>query len=115
MIRRVGFGSSAHIASRLRERITIEEPVDTPDGQGGVSRSWDAVASCFAEVTPLGGTERFDAGKVGERVSYRIVVRARTDVTVAMRVVWQSHVLNIRSAVVIDGRLEIMAEEGVAV
>ena len=112
-----GWADARKLASRLNERILIEAPVTTSDGQGGVLRVWEEVASCFAEVTPLYGSagERVDAEKQVMRLEYRITLRARTDVTHAMRVRWNGKTLNIRAVVRQPALLELLAEEGVAI
>lgn len=113
---RSGWGNKAELASRLKERITLETPVETPDGQGGMVRSWATYAQCFAEVTALSldGGERIDAAREVMRLAYRIVLRARTDVTTRMRVVWKGRQLNIRLVIPGDASLELLVEEGVA-
>lgn len=113
---RSGWGNKAELASRLRERIVLETPVETPDGQGGMVRSWTAHARCFAEVMPLSldGGERMDAAREVMRLAYRIVLRARPDISTRMRVVWRGRHLNVRLVIPGDAVLELMAEEGVA-
>lgn len=47
----------------LRHRLTLEAPVETPDGAGGVTRSFATVATLWAAVTPVsmrGGVEAAD-------------------------------------------------------
>ena len=112
-----GWADARRLASRLKERILIEAPFATSDGQGGMLRTWEEVASCYAEVTPLYGSasERFDAEKQVMQLEYRITLRARADVTPAMRVRWNGKTLNIRAVIAQAAMLELLAEEGVAV
>lgn len=65
----------------LNRRLTLETPVETPDGAGGSIVTFGAVATLWAEVMPLqaGSTVRADAR--GADVSHRIVIRAGTDVS----------------------------------
>lgn len=114
---RTGWEKTAQLASRLGERITIESVSETPDGQGGVTRGWTLFAQCFAEVRPLSleGGERIDAAQEVMRLSYRITLRARTDITPAMRVLWRGKLLNIRAVIPGDATTEIIADEGVAI
>ncbi len=103
-----------NVASKLRSRITIEQPVDTPDGSGGISRSWQEVAVLWAEILPLRGSERLRAMQLTSNVSHRFRIRFKTGITSAMRISWNSKIFNIQA--VLDtrpqsGMLELLAEE----
>lgn len=69
----------------LRTRLVIEAPVETPDGSGGVARSFSDVAAVWAEVVPLSARERMQAGATGVSVTHRIRIRHRDDVTTRHR------------------------------
>lgn len=114
---RSGWGNHAEIASRLKDRIAIEAVTETTDGQGGAVRNWSVYARCFAEVEPLpfDGSERIDAAQPVMRLSYRITLRARTDITSRMRVVWKGRLLNIRVVIPGEATIELLADEGVAI
>lgn len=114
---RLGFGNTENLASRLSERIRIEKPVDSADGQGGTLRSWTALCSCFAEVVPLysDANEREIAGQLTMRALYRIVIRARSDISADMRVIWRNKIFNIRAVVENASSVDMIVEEGVAI
>lgn len=87
------------LASRLRERVTIEQPERTPDGYGGQEVSWSTLATVFAEVVPLTQNvrERSIADQVRAVAAYRVRIRARDDVDASMRLQWRGHVLHVHA------------------
>lgn len=102
----------------MRQRVTLQQESRTPDTAGGASLSWVDVATLWAEVTPFPGSEALQAQKLTGSALYRVVLRYKDAVTADMRLVFKGRVLNIRSLRNVgerDRRLEIMAEEGVAV
>lgn len=104
-------------ASRLRQRLTLQEEVRTPDNAGGYVRSWKDVATLWAEIIPVSGRERFFAGKIESPATHRILMRYRSDITPAHRLVFEKRAFNIRHVANVgeeNAMLEIMAEEGVA-
>ena len=87
------------VASQLTERARIERPVASDDGYGGLQINWAELATVFADVKPVFGAvhERQVGAQVTANAGYRVIIRARTDVTAAMRIVWKTHVLLIHS------------------
>lgn len=87
------------VASQLTERVRIEQQTGSDDGYGGKTLSWTELATVFAEVTPLyiGQTERAVGEQRRAYAGYRVRMRARSDVTAAMRLVWKTHTLAIHS------------------
>lgn len=69
----------------LRTRLVLEAPVETPDGAGGVARSFAATANLWAQVTPISARERVLADARGANVTHRIRIRVRTDLTTRHR------------------------------
>lgn len=104
-------------AGQLRERITIQQAVETPDGGGGSSVVWTDLATLWAEVRPLSGRERLQAQQIEASVDYRVTIRYRSDVDAGMRVVWGALTMNIRAVYNEDRKrkyLTLDAESGVA-
>lgn len=104
-------------ASRLRHRLTLQEPVHTPDSGGGYISSWSDIAQLWAEILPVSGRERLFTGKVQAEATHRILIRYRSDVSTSHRLVFESRIFNIRSIMNAHERnemLELLAEEGVA-
>lgn len=70
---------------RLVRRLILERPEDVPDATGGLVRTWVEVGQVWAAVTPVGGGEAAAADQGGQRLSHRILLRWRDDVTAEMR------------------------------
>lgn len=97
----------------LDRRLVLEAPNETPDGAGGVTRSYDSVATVWGSVTPLIARAALVAGSRGAVLRVRIVMRFRNGVTAQHRIVDGAHVYTIVALREITGRrfLEIDAEE----
>ena len=104
----------------LRHRLSIQAERAASDGGGGLTDPCAdpvTVATVWGKIEPLTGGERQHAAQIQDRFSHRIVIRHRTGITAAMRVVFGARAFNIRA--VIDpgerGRfLELLCDEGVA-
>lgn len=68
-------------ARDLRDKITVERKTRVSDGQGGYTESWaaDPAGGVWARMDPLGGSERWQAMRVGSPVRYRAIVRWKDD------------------------------------
>lgn len=103
-------------AGRLDKRITIQSVAVTRNAIGEPIQSWADVATVWAAVEPVQGREFWEQQQVQSEVTTRIRIRYRAGITAAMRVVYGSRLLNIRS--VIDPKerhdeLQLMCSEGV--
>jgi len=100
------------VASRLKERVTIEQRQVVADTFGGQTVVWVALATVFAEVLPLSGTrERLVGEQVQAVAGYRVHIRARSDVDASMRLQWNGRVLQIHSLHEHDTTMEILTYE----
>ena len=102
-------------ASRLNERVAIEEPLASSDGQGGQQITWSTIATVWAEIRMVGngGRERASAQQPEAAAGYRVRMRYRADVDATMRLQWRTRVLAIHSVHEQDQYLELLAyEEG---
>ena len=101
----------------LDRRVTIEQAALSPDGAGGGAVSWSELTTVWGRLQPAAGRERLHAMQLQGAASYRITIRRRTDVTVAMRARVDNRVFNIRAVLNGGGRepySELFCEEGVA-
>jgi SPP1 family predicted phage head-tail adaptor len=69
----------------LDRRLVLEAPAEAPDGAGGVTRSYQPVATLWAAVTPLSAQGAVAAGAAGATATHRIVIRAGREVTTRHR------------------------------
>lgn len=88
----------------MRERVTLEAPLRTPDGAGGALVSWVAGATVWAKVEMRDGGEAAVAERLEARAAIRVTIRYRGGVTSEMRVGWQGRAFNIRAVRDRDGR-----------
>lgn len=70
---------------QLKTRLVVQQPVETPDDQGGTVRSYTTFATVWAQVTPLGARRDVDADADGATQSYRIVLRSNLSLTLQHR------------------------------
>lgn len=71
--------------SQLNRRVALEAQTLTPDGGGGYIANWDLIATVWAAIEPVSGTEVFGPDASEARVQYRISIRRRSDVFAGMR------------------------------
>ena len=101
----------------LRHRLTLEEPVETPDGAGGMTRTYETLATLWAKVEPVSSREQVVASAPGATITHRIVIRRRDDVTTRHRFRLGMRVYRIVTLREADGSgrfTEISAQERVA-
>jgi SPP1 family predicted phage head-tail adaptor len=94
---------------KLNKRITIQEQNRTPDGGGGFSVVWQSIAanpSVYASVVPLSGGEVLSMRQLENTVTHRVMIRYRSDITTAMRILNGTEVYDIKSIINIGGRNE---------
>ena len=90
------------VIGRLRTRLMIEAPVETPDGAGGVVRSYEEHLAVWAAVEPVAGAFGLAAGRTGQTVTHRITLRAGPELTTQHRLRDGTRLYHIRS-VLADG------------
>lgn len=83
------------LAGTLRHSITIESPVETPDGSGGSVSAWITLCTTRASVTPLSGRELVQAQSVQSDTSHRVVMRYRSGITAQCRILLGPRVFRI--------------------
>jgi SPP1 family predicted phage head-tail adaptor len=69
----------------MSRRLTLEAPVETPDGAGGVTRSYAAIATLWASIEPIAARGDVVAADAGATVTHRISIRRSPDITIRHR------------------------------
>jgi SPP1 family predicted phage head-tail adaptor len=69
----------------LRHRLVIEAPAETPDGAGGVTRTFSTIATVWAAIEPVSADGRLIADREMAALGHRIVLRRRDDLTLNHR------------------------------
>jgi SPP1 family predicted phage head-tail adaptor len=96
----------------LNRRLALEAPVETPDGAGGVTRSYQEIATLWAAVEPVAARGEVVAIQSGQTITHRIVIRRRADISTRHRLRDGGRVFRIVTVRERDRRfLEIQAEE----
>lgn len=98
----------------MRYIISVQQRSQTLDAWGAPTEAWVEVFSCRAAIDWTPGREVFEAAARNARTPTTFRIRWRAGVVPSMRIVYQTRVFNIISAVDQDGRREqltLMAEE----
>jgi len=105
-----------NLPDRLTDRIRIEAPQVTSDGQAGRIVIWQLQAECFAEVLIDGQFRPSGNAHLNEaKLRYRITIYPNASVTQAMRVVWKSKNLTIHHSELYPTHFVLVCEEEVGV
>jgi SPP1 family predicted phage head-tail adaptor len=105
---------TAYRIGALRHRLTLESAARTPDGGGGASESWIAVADIWAAIIPRSGSERTSAEAIRGDITHEVWIRYRSDVVPAMRFRQDARVFHIAAVMDAGGRrrrLKCLCEE----
>lgn len=79
--------------------ITIQSPVDIPDGAGGSVRTWTTYAQLWANVEPASGSEPYFANQLYPKETYVVQVRYKSGIVPGMRIQLGSHLMRIHSII----------------
>jgi len=78
---------SAMQAGRLRHRVKIQYPAETQDPEtGAINVVWTDLATVWAAIEPLSARDFVAAEAEQSKVTARIVIRYRADITAKMRI-----------------------------
>lgn len=105
---------TAPAIGRLRHRLTVEAPVDAPDGAGGIVRTYTQLAIVWAAIDPLAARRETDAGVDRAIGTHRIVIRHRTGLTIQHRLRRGGRVFRVLGLIDVGAEsrfLDITAEE----
>jgi SPP1 family predicted phage head-tail adaptor len=70
---------------RMRHRLVLEYPQRKPDGAGGHTTTWLALADIWARLETRGRSERVDADGRKSRLTLDVIVRARPEIMPSRR------------------------------
>lgn len=85
-------------------RFTLELPLETPDGFGGVLRTWQPGPRLWGSIELLTTMERIRAGRTDTIATHRVTLPFREGVLPDQRFLLGSRRFRIRSAEDPDGR-----------
>lgn len=84
---------------RLRHRIKITELKRVQNETTlEISESWETYAEVWADIAPSSGREFIAAQAVASKVTGRMTIRYRDDITSEMRIVYRGKTYNIEAA-----------------
>lgn len=83
----------------FNKRISLQAPVDSPDGEGGFTRTWATVVNTCAHIEPWKGAERWMVGQKYSNMWVRMLLRYRPslNITPVMRATYGRRTYEIRS------------------
>ena len=85
-------------AGQLTQRITIQTFTETPDEYGESVKAWVDLASVWAEVKTVSGSEFATSEKLRSTEAIEVTIRYRTDVSRLNRIVHDGQYYNITAA-----------------
>jgi SPP1 family predicted phage head-tail adaptor len=86
-----------------RRLFTLDLPLESPDGFGGVIRTFQPGPRVWGAIEALDLDERERAGRPEEAVTHRVRLRHRADVDGRMRLILGARRFRIRAAADPDG------------
>ncbi len=90
---------------QLRRRVEIGRYVEAQDpNTGDPARAWQTIATVWAAVEGLSGTQLFQAQQTVDRSTHRVTIRYRPDVEPGMIIRHDGRELTITAALDEDGR-----------
>jgi SPP1 family predicted phage head-tail adaptor len=69
----------------LNRRLMLEAPVETADGAGGVTRTYESAGTLWASVESVSAKSAMEGAARGATVTHRIRIRFYPDITVRHR------------------------------
>jgi SPP1 family predicted phage head-tail adaptor len=81
---------------KMDSRITIQTLVESADAIGYLAQSWTDLATVWADVTPVSGTEVVRSERKVASRSARFYIRYRSDITPKHRISYDGEFYEIR-------------------
>lgn len=107
-------GGQLPAIGNLRHRIVLEARTQAASGAEAIADSFATVDTVWGQVDQIAGGMIVSGAQTEERVTHRIVIRNRTDLSSWRFLTWDSKRMQVRSTRAADDRkrfLEILAEE----
>jgi SPP1 family predicted phage head-tail adaptor len=97
----------------MRERVTVQRPVDKQSAFGEATLVWEDVATVYASVMGVRAADYVAAQQAGVLVTHRIRIRFFPGITHQHRLLWRDRVMEISSVLERETRSihEILARE----
>ncbi len=83
----------------LSMRLTLEKPVEQPDGQGGHAVSYQAVGIVHARLEPVSAGEEISGATARTITTFRAYLRYRADIAAGMRATRPGRIFMIRAVI----------------
>lgn len=102
-------------AASLNRRLTVQARATTVDAFGQQTTTWADVYTLWAAITPLAGRELVAAQAVNSETTHEIMLRYRTGIVAAQRLVYQGRifaVLNVQDVATEHRWLKLLCSEG---
>jgi SPP1 family predicted phage head-tail adaptor len=80
---------------KMDKRITLQEPVKTPDGKGGFTTTWTDRATVWAEFKKPTFETKEAAGAIQSVSRREIKIRYRSDVVKGWRIIHSTNIIPI--------------------
>ena len=83
----------------FKHKITIEQPVEVSDGQGGFTVTWNTFAEPFSKITPKKAQQIFFAQQLQHQVSHELLMRYVSGLLADMRISFDGRIFQIRQII----------------
>ena len=103
-------------SGQMRERVTVQRPVDRQSTFGEATLEWEDVADVSASVFNVRAADYFAAQQAGALVTHKVRIRFLPELTYQCRLIWRGRVMEIASIMERETRAihEILAREDVS-
>ena len=85
-------------AGAMRARVTLRRPVRNADAIGGTPAGWEEVATVWAAVEAVEGSETVALQAARPETMWKLTLRWRGDVKAGWSVLWQGRVMTVIGA-----------------
>ena len=101
------------VVGQMRERVTIQKPVERQNPFGEATLEWEDEGTVYASVMGVRAADYFAAQQAGVLVTHRIRIRFFPGLTHQHRLVWRGRVMEVSSILERETRAihEILARE----